>query len=55
MKRETFHWLLDHSIAFNRFIINQINERLVLKPILKPCLHRTVIYWFRYRRSIRES
>jgi CRP/FNR family cyclic AMP-dependent transcriptional regulator len=30
MKRETFHWLLDHSIAFNRFIINQINERLGL-------------------------
>ncbi len=28
MKRETFHWLLDHSIPFNRFIINQINERL---------------------------
>jgi CRP-like cAMP-binding protein len=30
MRRETFHWLLDHSIAFNRFIINQINERLGL-------------------------
>ena len=30
MKRETFHWLLDHSIPFNRFIINQINERLGL-------------------------
>ena len=30
MKRETFHWLLDNSIAFNRFIINQINERLGL-------------------------
>jgi len=30
MKRETFHWLLDHSIAFNRFVINQINERLGL-------------------------
>jgi len=30
MRRETFHWLLDHSIAFNRFIINQLNERLGL-------------------------
>jgi CRP-like cAMP-binding protein len=25
---ETFHWLLDHSIGFNRFVMNQINERL---------------------------
>ncbi len=30
MRRETFHWLLDNSIAFNRFIINQLNERLGL-------------------------
>lgn len=30
MKRETFQWLLDHSIGFNRFIITQINERLGL-------------------------
>lgn len=30
MRRETFHWLLDNNIAFNRFIINQINERLGL-------------------------
>ena len=30
MRRETFLWLLDHSIPFNRFIINQINERLGL-------------------------
>jgi CRP-like cAMP-binding protein len=30
MRHETFHWLLDHSIAFNRFIINQLNERLGL-------------------------
>jgi CRP-like cAMP-binding protein len=30
MRRETFHWLLDNSIAFNRFVINQINERLSL-------------------------
>jgi len=28
MKRDTFHWLLDHSIAFNHAIIEQINERL---------------------------
>ena len=25
---ESFHWLLDHSIGFNRFVMNQINERL---------------------------
>ncbi len=25
---ETFHWLLDRSIPFNRFIVNQLNERL---------------------------
>ena len=24
----TFHWLLDRSIAFNRFVMNQLNERL---------------------------
>jgi len=30
VRRETFHWLLDNSIAFNRFVINQINERLGL-------------------------
>lgn len=24
----TFHWLLDNSIGFNRFIMNQLNERL---------------------------
>ena len=30
VRRDTFHWLLDNSIAFNRFIINQINERLSL-------------------------
>ncbi len=28
MKRETFHWLLNHSIPFNHAIIEQINERL---------------------------
>lgn len=25
---ETFYWLLDHSIGFNRFVMNQLNERL---------------------------
>src|SRR3954470_12211967 len=25
---DTFHWLLDQSIAFNRFVMNQLNERL---------------------------
>jgi len=25
---ETFHWLLDHSIGFNRFVMCQLNERL---------------------------
>ena len=25
---ETFHWLLDRSIPFNRFIVQQLNERL---------------------------
>ena len=25
---ETFHWLIDHSLGFNRFIMNQLNERL---------------------------
>lgn len=25
---ETFHWLLDHSLGFNRFILHQLNERL---------------------------
>uniref|UniRef100_UPI002FDF943B Crp/Fnr family transcriptional regulator n=1 Tax=Tepidimonas sp. TaxID=2002775 RepID=UPI002FDF943B len=25
---EMFHWLLDHSIGFNRFVMNQLNERL---------------------------
>jgi CRP-like cAMP-binding protein len=24
----TFHWLLDHSIGFNRFVMQQLNERL---------------------------
>ena len=25
---DTFHWLIDHSIGFNRFVMNQLNERL---------------------------
>ena len=25
---DTFHWLLNHSIAFNRFVMDQLNERL---------------------------
>ena len=25
---ETFHWLLDRSIPFNRFVLRQLNERL---------------------------
>ena len=25
---ETFHWLLDQSISFNRFVMSQLNERL---------------------------
>jgi len=28
LRIETFHWLLDHSIGFNRFVMNQLNERL---------------------------
>jgi len=28
MNRATFHWLLDHSIPFNRYLITQLNERL---------------------------
>ncbi|MBI5923929.1 MAG: Crp/Fnr family transcriptional regulator [Betaproteobacteria bacterium] len=30
MRRETFLWLLDHSLAFNRFVLVQLNERLGL-------------------------
>ena len=25
---DAFHWLIDHSLGFNRFIMNQLNERL---------------------------
>lgn len=28
MPKQTFHWLLDHSICFNRYLLNQLNERL---------------------------
>ena len=24
----TFHWLIEHSLGFNRFVMNQLNERL---------------------------
>lgn len=30
MPRSTFTWLLDNSIPFNRFLLNQLNERLGL-------------------------
>ena len=30
MPRATFHWLLDTSIGFNRFLLTQLNERLGL-------------------------
>lgn len=30
MPRATFHYLLDHSIPFNRFLLQQLNERLGL-------------------------
>ncbi|MBS0465858.1 MAG: Crp/Fnr family transcriptional regulator [Proteobacteria bacterium] len=25
---DTFHWLLDHSLGFNRFVMGQLNERV---------------------------
>lgn len=28
MNRTTFFWLFEHSVAFNRFLVRQINERL---------------------------
>jgi CRP-like cAMP-binding protein len=28
MPVDTFHWLIDHSLGFNRFIMHQLNERL---------------------------
>jgi CRP/FNR family cyclic AMP-dependent transcriptional regulator len=28
MNRDTFHWLFDHSVGFNRFLVHQLNERL---------------------------
>ena len=30
MPRSTFHWLLETSIGFNRFLLEQLNERLSL-------------------------
>ncbi|MDO5290724.1 MAG: Crp/Fnr family transcriptional regulator [Pseudomonadota bacterium] len=37
---DTFHWLLDHSLGFNRFVMNQLNERLG-QFILAMEAHRT--------------
>lgn len=37
---DTFHWLLDQSIDFNRFVMNQLNERLG-QFILAMEAHRT--------------
>ena len=28
MSRATFHWLFEHSVGFNRFLVRQLNERL---------------------------
>ncbi|KVW46218.1 Crp/Fnr family transcriptional regulator [Burkholderia ubonensis] len=28
MERPTFMWLVEHSVAFNRFLVRQLNERL---------------------------
>ena len=28
MPLDSFHWLIDHSLGFNRFIMHQLNERL---------------------------
>ena len=28
MDRATFHWLFENSVAFNRFLVRQLNERL---------------------------
>ena len=28
LPEDTFHWLIDHSLGFNRFVMNQLNERL---------------------------
>ncbi|MEY4028512.1 MAG: hypothetical protein RLZZ329_2232 [Pseudomonadota bacterium] len=28
MPLDTFHWLIDHSLGFNRFVMQQLNERL---------------------------
>ncbi len=40
---EAFHWLLDHSIAFNKYLMRQLNERLsqfiaarAFCPLLRP-------------------
>jgi CRP/FNR family transcriptional regulator, cyclic AMP receptor protein len=28
MNKATFHWLAEHSVAFNRYLVRQLNERL---------------------------
>src|ERR1700754_1008276 len=28
MDRNTFHWLFENSVGFNRFLVRQLNERL---------------------------
>lgn len=28
MNRQTFHWLMENSVGFNRFLVRQLNERL---------------------------
>ena len=28
MNRATFSWLFDHSVGFNKFLVNQLNERM---------------------------
>ena len=28
LPQDTFHWLVEHSLGFNRFVMNQLNERL---------------------------
>lgn len=48
---DTFHWLLDHSIGFNRFVMSQLNERLgqfisarEIDRLTNPDLHGTTAH-----------
>ena len=52
---DTFHWLIDHSLGFNRFIMNQLNERLgqfiaarevdrLTNPEIKVARHLTALF-----------